>query len=67
MYDVIGDDECLAYSGAVQDRWFGGCGEEGSFWSVARLIPQAFFLPNLTIALLVTFLAGVNKALRVIG
>ncbi len=67
MYDVIGDDECYHYRGIITDRWFGGWENQGSFWNVARLMPQAFFLPNLTIALLITFLAGANKALRVIG
>ncbi len=52
----------------------GGCGSPkttctnpNSFWMVARLIPQAFFLPNLTIALVITFLSAANKALKVIG
>ena len=67
MYDAIPDEECLSVGGAVNDRWFGSCLDYGSFWDVAKLMPQAFFLPNLTIALLITFLAGANKALRVIG
>lgn len=69
MYDVVGDDECSYYyaQGIIDDAVFGGCGRTGNFWDVARLLPQAFFLPNLAIALLITFLVGVNKALRVIG
>ncbi len=43
------------------------CNNEYGFMSVARLIPQAFFLPNLTVAIFVTFMAGLGKALRVIG
>jgi hypothetical protein len=43
------------------------CTNTSGFWYVARLIPQAFFLPNLTIVVLVTFLSGVHKALRVVG
>ncbi|MBD3209999.1 hypothetical protein GF318_01305 [Candidatus Micrarchaeota archaeon] len=43
------------------------CSNPRSFWNVARLIPLAFFLPNLTIAIVVTFLGAMNKALRVIG
>jgi hypothetical protein len=43
------------------------CNNEYGFMAVARLIPQAFFLPNLTIAIFVTFMAGIAKALRVIG
>jgi hypothetical protein len=43
------------------------CSNPDSLWNVARLIPQAFFLPNLTIALLITFFGSIHKALRVIG
>lgn len=43
------------------------CTNPNGFLRVARLVPQAFFLPNLTIAIIITFLAGINKALRVIG
>ncbi|NYZ77534.1 hypothetical protein H0O02_04455 [Candidatus Micrarchaeota archaeon] len=67
MYDLVGSGDCLEYSAAITDNYFGNCQDQGSFWDVARLIPQAFFLPNLTIALLITFLTGLNKALRVIG
>jgi hypothetical protein len=43
------------------------CNNEYGFMAVARLIPQAFFLPNLTLAIFVTFMTGLGKALRVIG
>ena len=64
MYDVLyqGCEQDLVY-----DDVFGGCGDPNSFWEVASLVPQAFFLPNLTIALVVTFMISINKALRVIG
>ncbi len=75
MYDALFDD-CENYETAVYDNVVGGCnfnvvgqsiGNPLGFWGVARLIPQAFFLPNLTIALLVAFLGAANKALRTIG
>lgn len=67
MYDIVSLD-CATFSKqAVDDIVFGsGCSTYG-FWNVGRLIPQAFFLPNLTIALFITFMAAVNKALRAIG
>lgn len=74
MYDVVFDD-CTEFASAACDNAIdGGCGSPAatcsnpdSLWNVARLIPQAFFLPNLTIALVITFLSSINKALRVIG
>jgi hypothetical protein len=45
---------------------FGGCESEVNFWLIARAIPQAFFLPNLMLAFTITFLSGINKALRVV-
>lgn len=51
----------------IYDGVLGGCDNEYSFWNVARLLPQAFFLPNLTFALVVTCLSAINKALRVLG
>jgi hypothetical protein len=76
MYEVVFDD-CTAYAEAVCDNAIDSnacssapattCENPDSFWNVARLIPQAFFLPNLTVAILITFLASMNKALRVIG
>jgi len=67
MYGIVTKEDCLAYGGMINDAVFGNCLDSDNFWNVARLMPQAFFLPNLAIALLITFLAGVNKALRVIG
>jgi hypothetical protein len=75
MYDILFQDctvfPYVAPDGDVEyitnDFVFGPCGDPGSFWQVASLIPQAFFLPNLTIALVVAFMVSVNKALRVIG
>ncbi len=66
MYDVMGQS-CSGFSAGVTDFVFGpGCDPYG-FWNVGRLMPQAFFLPNLTMALFITFLTAVNKALRAIG
>ncbi len=76
MYDIVNTpQDCQNVAGAVCDFVVdSGCGapvqtctNPDSFWNVARLIPVAFFLPNLTIALLVTFLSSMHKALRVIG
>jgi hypothetical protein len=76
MYDVVFND-CNAFAKAACDNFIDNtncasnpaatCGNPDSFWNVARLIPQAFFLPNLTIAIVITFLASIHKALRVIG
>jgi len=74
MYEAVLTD-CDNFKEAVCDNVVdSGCANPSSacdnpygFWSVARLIPQAFFLPNLTIAVFITFLTGANKALRVIG
>lgn len=56
-----------AYPGLIKDAVMGDCDSATSFWLVARALPQAFFLPNLTLALVVTFLSGISKALKVIG
>ena len=72
MYDAVFND-CISYQEAVCDNVVDGyncgnaCNNPEGFWNVARLVPQAFFLPNLTIALLVAFLTAANKALRAIG
>ncbi len=81
MYDTM-SSECVktvpkalagSYASAVCDNVVDDydcantCTNPLGFWSVARLIPQAFFLPNLTIAVVITFLGSMNKALRVIG
>jgi len=49
------------------DYVLGNCEDTGSFKDFGRLIPQAFFLPNLTLAIFITFLGAMNKALRVLG
>ena len=59
MYDVA-----LSNCVLPQDNLFLG---SYSLCKIGSLIPQAFFLPNLTLAITVTFLAGINKALRVLG
>jgi hypothetical protein len=66
MYTSVLDD-CSLFSSAIDDSVFGGCKNPYGFWAVAKIVPQAFFLPNLTIALFITFMSAVNKALRVIG
>jgi hypothetical protein len=74
MYEGVLTD-CSTFADAVCDNVFDShcnpasdtCGNENGFWNVARLIPLAFFLPNLTIAVFITFLTSMNKALRVIG
>jgi len=76
MYDAILSD-CDHYSGVVCDNTMDSyscssapevtCLNPNSFWNVAKLIPQAFFLPNLTIALVITFLSAVHRALKVVG
>jgi hypothetical protein len=43
------------------------CENPDSFWMVGRLIPQAIFLPNLTLVVLITFLSAAHKGLRVVG
>jgi len=76
MYDLTLNN-CSSFAQAVCDNPIDGyacasnplsaCSDTDGFWNVARLIPQAFFLPNLTIAVTITFLSGVNKALKVVG
>ncbi|MGV8084893.1 MAG: hypothetical protein ACP5N9_01425 [Candidatus Bilamarchaeum sp.] len=74
LYDTAKAD-CERFADASCDNVFDNycspsivtCSNPDGFWEVARLIPQAFFLPNLTIALLITFLGSIHKALRVIG
>ena len=66
MYDVaLGS--CSKYSGIIDDAVLGGCGSNNNFFDVARLIPQAFFLPNLAMAVFISFVMALNKAFRVIG
>ncbi|MFH2106244.1 MAG: hypothetical protein ABII22_03210 [Candidatus Micrarchaeota archaeon] len=51
----------------IGDTVNGPCTSVSSFWNLGKLIAQAFFLPNLTLAIFVTFLSSANKALSVIG
>ncbi len=66
MDDVIFMD-CVPYSAFVTDQVFGNCASWVSFWRIARILPQAFFLPNLMLAFIITFISGIYKALKVIG
>ncbi len=59
--DVVVDGRC-AGGGAGY-----ACENPYGFWFVANIIPQAFFLPNLTVAIVITFVTSLDKALRVIG
>lgn len=49
------------------DEVMGGCNSTYNFWSVAALLPHAFFFPNLTLAIAITCLSGIDRALNVIG
>lgn len=81
MYDMV-SDECTAsppagpsIAEATCDLVFDGecsepsvvCENPYSLWFIAKIIPQAFFLPNLVIAVVITFVTAGEKALRVIG
>jgi len=59
MYDVA-KDSCIDIGDNVFTSQYSYC-------KIGSLIPQAFFLPNLTLAIVITFLSGINKALRVLG
>jgi hypothetical protein len=65
--DQVVMNDCALYSSVITDEVMGGCDSDIGFWLVARAIPQAFFLPNLSLALTITFLGGIAKALKVIG
>lgn len=74
MYDaLLTGNDCVTFQNAVCDFAIDGtdcsaaCSNTNGFWYVGRLIPQAFFLPNLTISIVITFLSAMNKALKVIG
>lgn len=67
-YNILTENDCTAnYSSIVQDHLLGNCESPMSVIKFVRLLPQAIFLPNLTIAIMITLLSSVNKALRVIG
>ena len=65
--DQVVFSQCPQYASIVDDPLMGGCGSDTSFWLIARAMPQAFFLPNLALALAITFLSSIAKALKVIG
>jgi|GEM_PF-844994 len=70
-YDAVCDSVmdgyvCWNYDDFSSDR-DRACTNRYGFWRVASFVPQAFLLPNLTMALLVTFISAVARALRVLG
>ncbi|MEW6749274.1 MAG: hypothetical protein AB1295_06215 [Candidatus Micrarchaeota archaeon] len=65
--DQVVFSQCGSYSAVVDDPLMGGCDSDTSFWMMARATPQAFFLPNLSLALTITFLGSIAKALKVLG
>ena len=50
----------------TDDQVMGSCDSPYGFWTIARLIPYAYFLPNFTLAVFITFMSAINKALKVI-
>jgi hypothetical protein len=69
MYALNGAMDNVVYQSGcniVKDYVLGDCNSPYNFWAIARFMPQAFFLPNLTIVLVITFLSSVNKALKVL-
>ncbi|MFH1221832.1 MAG: hypothetical protein V1492_01970 [Candidatus Micrarchaeota archaeon] len=73
MYDSISLADCTSYQGILEDKPINTelgapvCDSTGfgvSLWDVGKILPMAFFLPNLSIALIVTFMSAINKALR---
>lgn len=57
---------CASVEELINDRVMGDCNTSYNFWAVARFIPQAFFFPNLILAITITFLSAINKALKVL-
>lgn len=51
----------------IGDISLGGCDKIYNFWNIGRLMPHAFFLPNLTLAIAITCLSAIDKALTVLG
>ena len=73
MYDAINKDDCVKFASAICDRVVDGncptgatCDNSNGFWQVGRMLPFAFFLPNLTIVIFVAFMSAVHKGLRAI-
>lgn len=66
---IFTPEDCANYSWLLDDKisGIGGCDSDINFLAVARLYPQAFLLPNLTIVIFITFVSSINKALKVIG
>ncbi|MFH1520571.1 MAG: hypothetical protein ABID61_02925 [Candidatus Micrarchaeota archaeon] len=79
MYDVVGTPEnCEPFAEGICDSVVDGncqspvnsdvvCNNTAGFWSVGRLIPFAFFLPNLTLVIFFAFMNAVHKGLKAIG
>lgn len=78
MYDVVGTvDNCEPFADGLCDSVVDGncqnpdatavCSNSKGFWSVGRLVPFAFFLPNLTLVIFFAFMSAVHKGLRAIG
>jgi len=65
--DEVAFKDCAHFERMIYDPVMGGCSSTFSYWQIARMLPQAYFLPNLTLALVVTFVSAINKALKVIG
>ncbi len=63
----VNNNPPLEVSEAIEDTVNGGCNSPISFWSLGKLLGHAFFLPNLALAIFITFLSSLNKALRVLG
>lgn len=66
LYDKCGD-YAQASADIVTDRVMGSCQDSGNMWQVGMLLPQAYFLPNFDLAVFIALLAGIGKALRVVG
>ncbi|VVC04860.1 Uncharacterised protein [Candidatus Bilamarchaeum dharawalense] len=75
MYDVITSDDCTEFGQAICDKVVDGscdnpasaCDNSFGFWKIGKLIPFAFFFPNLTIVIFISFMSAVHKGLRAIG
>lgn len=63
---VFTKEQCETYISIVDDPILGDCESDHNLLMVARLYPQAFLLPNLTIAIFITFISSINKALKVL-
>ncbi|MBN2477848.1 hypothetical protein JXB01_00995 [Candidatus Micrarchaeota archaeon] len=60
-------DNCDEHESIVDDYVFGDCEDtQSNLWNVARLIPQAFFLPNITLAVFAALVVSITRAMKVI-